>query len=139
MQGIYKNYGFDCFNFEGYEVTIMKYSDCLCCVNDLDCIRVNQEFMKLSENTQQWILYHELGHIYHRHAYRKMRYHKLYKFKRRLYSSIGLVVKEEREADLFAVNKLGKTNALKAIEETIKLFNSKELKTRRLLIKLFCI
>ena len=67
MFKIYNKYGFDTFDFEGYEVTIMKYSDVLCSVNDIELIRVNQQFMNLDENTQKFILYHELGHIYHGH------------------------------------------------------------------------
>ena len=137
MLNIYNKYGFDHFKFEGYEVTIMKYSSCLCKVNDIDAIYVNSDFMKLPENTRNFILYHELGHIYHGHNKVCYNINRRLHLKRKWYSRLGLVVKEEIQADLYAVKRLGKEKALDAITDTIKLLKSKELKTRRLIIKLF--
>ena len=137
MFEIYNKYGFDHFEFEGYEVTIMKYSDTFCNVDCFNNIKVNLDFMRLDYNTQQWVLYHELGHIHHQHMARGNFKHKLYRIKRNIYTRLGLVVKEELEADSYAVKKLGKENALKGITKTIEMFNTKELKTRRLMIKLF--
>lgn len=127
-------FGFEYFNFEGREVTIMKYSPCFCRVNDMDRIFVNQQFMEQDENTQKFVLYHEFGHIYHGHN--KLD-NTITNLKRKLFHRFGFVVKQEIEADFHAVRLLGKEKALKAITETMKLIPSKELKTRRLLIKWF--
>lgn len=142
MFEIYNKYGFDHFRFESYEITIMKYSNNLCCVDGFNNIKVNQEFMSLDINTQKFVLYHELGHIHYKHNSRQIIFNKIYKFKRKIYFRLGLVVKEEIQADKYAVKQLGKVKALKAIRETINLFKSqglvtKELETRELLIKLF--
>jgi Zn-dependent peptidase ImmA (M78 family) len=135
MYNIYKNeFGLEYFNFEGREVMIMKYSPCFCRVNDLDRIYVNQQFMEQDENTQKFVLYHEFGHIYYGHN--KVD-NSITNFKRKIFHRFGLVVKQEIQADFHAVRLLGKENALKAITETIKFIPSRELKTRRLLIKLF--
>ena len=138
MFKIYNKYNLDHFEFEGYEVTILKYDKCLCRVNDMNSIKVNNDFMQLDYNTQQWILYHELGHIYYNHNNGSTRKNNIYHIKRKLYSKLGLVVKEEIQADLYAVKRLGKANALKGISRTISMFHRpKELITRRLIIKIF--
>ena len=137
MLNIYNKYGFDHFKFEEYEVTIMKYSNCLCRVNDIDVIYVNNEFMKLSENTQSFILYHELGHIQYGHNKVDFEENEKMNRKRKWFSKLGLVVKEEIQADLYAVKRLGKEKALEAITDTIELLNTKELKVRKLIIKIF--
>ena len=142
MFEIYNEYGFDRFRFEGYEVTILKHSNNLCCVDSMYNIRVNQEFMSLDMNTQEFVLYHELGHIHHKHTRNSSFKNKLYHFKRKIYFKLGLVVKEEIQADSYATKYLGKEKSLKAIRETINFFESKgfmtkELRTRELLIKIF--
>ncbi len=137
MFNIYNKYGFDRFEFEGYEIMIMRYSDVLCSVNDMDSIRVNQQFMNLDENTQKFILYHELGHIYHGHNKQSYEVNARNRRKRRLYAKFGLVPKEEIQADLYAVKMLGKENALKALNQSLKSLKVKEFITRKLIVKIF--
>ena len=138
MFKIQNNDSFRYFHFENYIVTIVN-SRSLCFVNNFLDITVNEDFLDLDYDTQRFILYHELGHIHHEHMFRSDFNHKMYRLKRKLFQPFGLVVKEEIQADFFAVKKMGKTEAIKAITETMKLFNStRELMTRRLLIKLFC-
>ena len=93
--------------------------------------------MNLDNNTQQFILYHELGHIHYKHTMRSHMSYKLFRIRTRILNAIGLVAREEMQADHYAVKKLGKRKALAAIENTIDLFNAKDLKVRRLVIKLF--
>jgi Zn-dependent peptidase ImmA (M78 family) len=134
---IYTKYGLQHFDFEGYEVCILKYSECLCSVNDINSINVNNDFMNLDENTQRFILYHELGHIYYNHNKESKEENESNKRKRKIYRKFGLVVKQEIQADLYAAKKIGKKNAVKAITETYKLLKDKELKTRKLIIKIW--
>jgi Zn-dependent peptidase ImmA (M78 family) len=138
MFNIYEKYGIKHFEFEGYEVSILRYSNCLCSVNDIDVIKVNNDFMQLDENTQRFILYHELGHIHYKHNKETIEENEMSKRKRKMYRRFGLVVKQEIQADLYAVKMIGKANAIKAINETYKLLKDKELKTRKLLVKLLC-
>lgn len=137
MFKIYNKYGFDRFNFEGYEVMIMKYSDILCSVNDIETIRVNQQFMNLDHNTQKFILYHELGHIHYGHNKQSYELNMKNKRKRRLYNKIGIVPKEEIQADLYAAKMLGKENALKALQDSLNILKGKEFRIRKLLVKIF--
>lgn len=144
MRNIMNKYGFDYFMFNGYEVTIRKHSDIFAYINDIDYIYVGQQFMKLSELGQDFVLYHEIGHSKYGHNKTEPKMNKLYKIKRKIFGKLGLVVKEEILADRYAAKMLGKENALEAIYETIEMGiktygrPSKELKTRALLIKIFC-
>lgn len=124
----------NCFEFNGNIVTVIE-SRSICKVDSWDNITVNNKFFELQYETQQFILSHELGHIKHRHAHRSNIHHKLY----RLQKMIGLAPYEEIQADFHAVKLIGKANALKAIDETIAFFNgAKELRIRRMFVKLFC-
>ena len=137
MFKIYNENGLDRFEFEGYEVFIMRYSDVLCSVNDIEIIRVNQQFMNLDENTQKFILYHELGHIHYGHNKQDQETNERNKRKRKLYFRFGLVPKEEIQADLYAAKMIGKENALKALQKSLEILRTKEFKTRKLIMKIF--
>lgn len=80
-------------------------------------IFVTDDFLKLSDNAQEFVLLHELGHYANGH---------LNKFS---FTSIGIIYtfvnyfgfvpKQEAEADDFAYKFLGRERSIKAMEETL--------------------
>ena len=81
-------------------------------------IFITDDFLKLSDNAQYFVLLHELGHYVNGH---------LNKFS---FTSIGIVYtlinyfgfvpKQEAEADDFAYNFLGHEKSIEAMEETLE-------------------
>jgi len=72
-------------------------------------IVVDTEFMKMSDEAQEFIVMHELGHIVHEHVENTL--------VRQVCVWLGLVYKNERQADDFAVMTLGADKALIGLQE----------------------
>lgn len=72
-------------------------------------IVVDTEFMKMSEEAQEFIIMHEVGHIVHEHIENTLI--------RQVCVWLGLVYKNEREADDFAVMALGADKVLIGLQE----------------------
>lgn len=106
---------------------------------------VDYTFMKFPKDVQEFILYHEYGHLIHEHGQKGNVKTKImdglsYKITRPLYALTGKVHPWEIQADTYAVSMVGKNTAIEALNELIKVnpfdfISNKEIKNRIKAIK----
>jgi Zn-dependent protease with chaperone function len=86
-------------------------------------ILVDDSFLTLSEQTQLFILHHEMGHHAHQHKEKRM--------VRVIQGLLGLVSRNEQQADAYAVFMVGKQAALSALGEIQQLMpTNMEIRSR---------
>jgi len=85
-------------------------------------IAVDDDFLKLSPETQEAIVYHEEAHLVLKHRS---------SLRRRILASLfGKVYANEVEADAYAVSKVGKGRMIHALQELYSVYPNKEIKRR---------
>lgn len=105
----------------GYQLAVVATYE-----NGKHDIFVDNVFMDLSPETQQFIIEHEIGHIMHRHKT---------ELKQRQWDMFwGKVHQHEIEADQYAAHMVGKEAAIRALKELYKITYNRELKRRAKLI-----
>jgi len=91
--------------------------------NGTRIIIVDDSFLTLSEKTQLFILHHEMGHHAHQHKEKRM--------VRVIQGLLGMVSKNEQQADAYAVFMVGKQAAMDALGELQQIMpHNMELRTR---------
>lgn len=110
------------FNVKGFEVTYdplfnLKENICMAALVRDKGIFITGSFLKLSENAQYFVLLHELGHLEHDHMnkFTLMDFDSFYV----IATLFGIIPRQEKEADDFAVSEIGHEAAIRAMEETI--------------------
>lgn len=78
-------------------------------------IRLSTMYLCASPNCVEFLLYHEIGHIRNKDMQITE-----YREKRKEAILTGVIMMPERLADMYAAKKVGKSNAIKALEEMIK-------------------
>lgn len=83
-----------------------------------DNIVVDNDFMKLSDNAKKFLLYHEVGHIAHKHlkSYSKEKKGKIQKERKRCIKN-NTVHYWEKEADEFVMNNIPGIDCISALNE----------------------
>lgn len=111
------NEKFDFFSREDLNMAVMGIS-CAAVYSNLgfNSFIYNDSFMQLSEGTKEFIYYHELGHVMLKHNEKQIEDREVQKEYLRC-SRKGQVHRFEYEADFFAAKKVGKWQALSALEE----------------------
>ena len=80
-------------------------------------IFITDSFLKLSENAQYFVLLHELGHQEHDHINKSTLFD--FDLVYAIATIIGIIPRQEMEADDFAAFEIGYEAAASAMEETI--------------------
>lgn len=88
-------------------------------------IAVNDEFFTLSDKAQEAFLWHEAGHLHHKHLDQGWFKAKLAGHTRPFKALIGSVCKNELEADGYAAEHVGIQGMIDALEELINAVNLK--------------
>lgn len=79
--------------------------------NENKYIIIDEFFNQLPKTVQNFVIYHEIGHITNNHTYEKIGFIK---------RSFGLLTKNECEADDHAANMIGISNTIKSLYYIVK-------------------
>ena len=91
-------------------VTKVKFGDRV-----LNVITCDSNFLELDENTRNFLIYHEVGHVIHNHTNMNTKQAKYNIIKR----SLGILPKMEIQADCYAASVIGKDAAKLALRSLI--------------------